>query len=84
MHDDSNVLCFWEINGITVQVFIEKEWAIEARPLLVCIINCLYMHVRVTVVCLCVCVCVCLSVCLDEINFYVRLHQPGIVPTVYI
>ena len=29
------------------------------------------------------CVCVCVCVCPVEISFYVRLHQPGIVPTVY-
>ena len=34
-------------------------------------------RVTVTVVGLCVCVCP------DEISFSIRLHQPGIVPTVY-
>ena len=28
-------------------------------------------------------VCVCLSVCPVEMSFYVRLHQPDIVPTFY-
>ena len=43
------------------------------------IINPRRMRERVTVVGLCVCVCVCPV----EISFYVRLHQPDIVPTVY-
>ena len=53
-----------------------------------------HARVRVTVVGLCVCVCVsvCLSVCLagwlsvcpDEISFYIHLHQPVLVPTRYI